>query len=279
MWDRPDILNIISNALFALACVLIAWLLALFVMRLPVFALHEVRVSNALMHVTRDQIEDVARRDIAGNFFTLDLARLRAGFERLPWVRSADVRRAWPDRVDVALEEQVPLARWGDAALVNVHGEVFAAASDGAPASREQGSRLRDATGRESGAALSSAGVASVSGVTSPKGAPVLPSDGALPVFIGPDAASAEEIAIQYDYFRRGLAAVNETPVQVRMSPRRAWEVRLASGLTLELGRDDVETRLDHFIAVYARTVGQLPRRPDYVDLRYSNGFAVRVPG
>jgi len=49
----------------------------------------------------------------------------------------------------------------------------------GAPASREQGSRLRDATGRESGAAPSSAGVASVSGVTSPEGAPVPPSDGA----------------------------------------------------------------------------------------------------
>jgi len=40
--------------------------------------------------------------------------------------------------------------------------------------------RLRDANVRESGAALSSAGVASVSGVTSPKGAPVPPSDGAL---------------------------------------------------------------------------------------------------
>ena len=49
----------------------------------------------------------------------------------------------------------------------------------GAPASREQGSRLRDATDRESGAVPSSAGVASVSGVTSPKGAPVPPSDGA----------------------------------------------------------------------------------------------------
>ena len=48
-----------------------------------------------------------------------------------------------------------------------------------APASSEQGSRLRDATVRESGAAPSSAGVASVSGVTSPKGAPVPPSDGA----------------------------------------------------------------------------------------------------
>ena len=49
----------------------------------------------------------------------------------------------------------------------------------GAPASSEQGSRLRDANVRESGAVPSIAGVASVSRVTSPKGAPVPPSDGA----------------------------------------------------------------------------------------------------
>ncbi len=54
-----------------------------------------------------------------------------------------------------------------------------AAIYDGAPASSEQGSRLRDANVRESGSAPSNAVAASVSGVTSPKGAPVPPSDGA----------------------------------------------------------------------------------------------------
>jgi oligopeptidase A len=48
-------------------------------------------------------------------------------------------------------------------------------------ASREQGSRLRDATARESGAATPGAGAASASGVTSPTGAPVPPYGVALP--------------------------------------------------------------------------------------------------
>jgi len=52
--------------------------------------------------------------------------------------------------------------------------------SDGAPASREQGSRLRDAAVREPGAATLSAGATSVSGVTPPEGAPVPPSGVAL---------------------------------------------------------------------------------------------------
>jgi phytoene synthase len=64
-------------------------------------------------------------------------------------------------------------------ALLGGFGDALRSIERDAPASSEQGSRLRDANVRESGAAPSSAGVASVSGVTSPKGAPVPPSDGA----------------------------------------------------------------------------------------------------
>jgi cell division septal protein FtsQ len=331
MWDKPDLLNAVASLLFASAFLLAAYGAVHYVVRLPAFPLREVRINGELSHVTLDQVETIVRRELQGNFFTLDLAAARAAFEKLPWVRKVNVRRQWPDRLDVALEEHVPLARWGDAALINTQGEVFTAASDGAPASREQGpaergggtrlrdassresgaalssagvasvsgvtspkgapvptsggapasreqgSRLRDASGRESGAAPSSAGVASVSGVTSPKGAPVPTSGGALPLFIGPPE-SAKVMAIQYGYFQRSLAAIGQVPVQVQVSPRRAWQVRLDSGLVIELGRDSIESRLDRFTAVYDRTVNRLQRKLDYVDLRYPNGFAVRIP-
>ena len=64
------------------------------------------------------------------------------------------------------------------AQLMDLCGVDYSTYGDGAPASREQGSRLRDATDRESGAAQEDAGAASASGVTSPKGAPVPPSVG-----------------------------------------------------------------------------------------------------
>ena len=38
--------------------------------------------------------------------------------------------RAWPDTLSVVIKEHVALARWGDAALVNTHGELFYAATD-----------------------------------------------------------------------------------------------------------------------------------------------------
>jgi len=62
------------------------------------------------------------------------------------------------------------------------------------------------------------------------------------------------------------------------VTPRRAWRVRLDAGPTLELGREDVEARLGRYLEVHQRSVGALQRRIDYVDLRYANGFAVRIP-
>jgi cell division protein FtsQ len=102
--------------------------------------------------------------------------------------------------------------------------------------------------------------------------------DGPLPLFAGPDG-TAREILIQYRYFMRSLAAIGETPVEIQVSARRAWQVKLESGLTLALGRESIEARLGRFVEAHARTLGSLGRRVDYVDLRYPNGFAVRIPG
>ena len=151
--------------------------------------------------MTRAQVETIVRNEMKGTFFTLNLPTVRRAFEKLPWVREVNLRRHWPARLEVTVIEHVPLARWGNVALVNTHGEVFQAAYDGK-----------------------------------------------LPTFIGPPGTS-KEIAIQYDFFRRNLAAIGATPVLVQLTPRRAWQVRLEGGPTLELGREDVEARLARFIA------------------------------
>lgn len=230
MWDRPDILNRLADSLIAVAALLVLFGALHFVLRLPVFPLREVRVTNAVALVSREQVEALIRREIRGNFFTLDLAATRLAFAKLAWVRNVSMRRRWPDRLEVTLEEHVPLARWGNLALVNNHGEVFNAAYDGD-----------------------------------------------LPLFVGPPEA-AKEIVMQYEFFRRTLAAIGKAPAQVQVTPRRAWRVRLEGGPTLELGREQVEARLVRFVAAYGRTLGRLDRRIDFVDLRYANGFAVRIP-
>ncbi|MBI4193903.1 MAG: FtsQ-type POTRA domain-containing protein [Betaproteobacteria bacterium] len=230
MWDRPDILNRVTDLLLALALGLVVYGAMHVVVRQPVFSLREVRVTGMLAHVNGEELAAVISRELKGNFFTVDLAAIRAALERIGWVKTARLRRQWPDRLDILLEEQVPIARWGGSALVNQQGEIFEA-----------------------------------------------PFAGELPMFVGP-RESAKEIAIQYEYFRRILATIGAMPEQVQVSPRRAWQIRLAGGPTIELGREQIEARLSRFVASYPRTLGRLGRRIDYVDLRYANGFAVRVP-
>ncbi len=101
--------------------------------------------------------------------------------------------------------------------------------------------------------------------------------DGKLPTFIGPPGTS-KEVAIQYQFFRRQLAPLGTPPVLVQLTPRRAWQVRMEGGPTIELGRDDIEIRLARYVDAHERTLGTLKRRIEYVDLRYANGFAVRIP-
>jgi cell division protein FtsQ len=107
--------------------------------------------------------------------------------------------------------------------------------------------------------------------------------DGELPQFVGPDGSSAE-IALRYREFGAALESRSLAIEQVRLSPRGGWQLRTMGGahLAIELGRSVPGERLSRFILYYPRTVGALNRggtRVEYVDLRYRNGFAVRVPG
>lgn len=130
MWDRPELLTVIANFLYGVAAVALMYIVLLTVIHLPVFPVREVKVVGSVSQVTRAQIDAVVHRELRGNFFTIHLDDSRLAFEKLPWVRRAQLRRHWPDRLEVVLEEHEALARWGDDGLVNTHGEIFAAASD-----------------------------------------------------------------------------------------------------------------------------------------------------
>ena len=231
MWDNTAALNRAAGLLYGAAALLIVYGCIHYVVHLPVFPLREIRVIGDVGHVTNDQVAAVITRELRGNFFTVDLAQTREAFEKLPWVRKVNVRRQWPDRLELAVEEHQPMARWGSTALVNAHGEVFEAA-------------------------ISST----------------------LPVFSGPQGTASEVVA-RYAEFDRLLVPIGRKVVVIALSARRAWQLRLDDGMVLHLGRENLEGRLAGFVSAYQRTVARLPQPPSHVDLRYSNGFAVRTPG
>ena len=193
--------------------------------RFPVSA---VEVKGNLRNTTRAEIEKALPR-AAGNFFAVDLAQMRGAVERLPWVRRVAVRRVWPARVEIFVEEHVALARWGDDSLVNTHGERFQA-------------KTQDS----------------------------------LPWFVAPVGTSAE-VTRRYRRFAEIVAPLGTGVERIVLTQRHAWQVRLGNGMHVMLGRDAdlAEARLRRFVEVYPAVQ---KTRHEYVDLRYPNGFALRLP-
>jgi cell division protein FtsQ len=97
-----------------------------------------------------------------------------------------------------------------------------------------------------------------------------------LPLLGGPEG-SETEVAQQYRAFGDMLQSTPRKPVEVSLSARRAWQIKLDDGAVIELGRSDVEKRLARFVSVYGKTAGQPSVRAKYVDLRYSNGIAMKL--
>jgi cell division protein FtsQ len=234
VWDNPRVLNSVAGTLTGLALLLFAAEGLHLLLISPLFPVREIDVRGQLAHVDRAEIESATRASLHANFFAIDLGALRASLEQLPWVRSVDVRRAWPDRLRIGIEEHVPFAHWGDAALVDTYGNLFA-------------------------------------GYTGAK----------LPLLAGPPGTE-HEVTERYRLFAQLLAPLATPLERVILSPRYAWQLRLANGLDIELGRDlaqdPVDARLARFVAVYPALQGELAQRAEYVDLRYPNGFALKPP-
>ena len=61
----------------------------------------------------------------------------------------------------------------------------------------------------------------------------------------------------------------------LRLDERGAWEMDLDNGVTVRLGRRDVDARTERFIRTAAGVIAHHTNEVNYVDMRYSNGFAI----
>ena len=95
-----------------------------------------------------------------------------------------------------------------------------------------------------------------------------------LPRLSGPDgtepAVAARYLAMQGRLIEAGMRLS-----ALRVDARGAWELDLDNGVTVRLGRKQVDERFGTFVAVAAKIVAQRAADIAYVDMRYTNGFAI----
>lgn len=134
------------NALLRIA----GWVLALALVVLPVVAVLNGWVATGHWPLTRLLATGEFRRvDGAllrrtllpyarSGFFAVDLDAAQAAVERLPWVESAEVRKRWPDVLEVRVVEHRPFARWGGDRVLSERGKLFPAKGSALPAGLPQ---------------------------------------------------------------------------------------------------------------------------------------------
>ena len=249
IWNYPERMDEISRWLVRIFALIVLVAALLWVSQQPVFILRHIQIESAgdkeLQHLQLATVRSQVLDKVQGNFFSVRLQDVKEAFEALPWVRQASVRRAWPNGLVVSIEEQKPFAIWGRSEqqkLMNVHGEVFAGSS----------SELDDAT--------------------------------SLIEVSGPDGSSKEVLRL----YQKANAWFKPWDAEVKtlvLSDRYAWHIKLSNGVRIEFGRDEeqakglLDQRVAQLIQYWPQVQQKWPSRVDTVDLRYSNGFAVRVVG
>lgn len=117
---------------------ILAWLLAIALVALPVVAvlngwvgaerwpLARLRVHGEFKRVPGEELQKALLPYARAGYFAVKLQDAQHAVEQLPWVESAQVRKQWPDVLEVSIVEHKPFARWGKDRLLSEQGRLFA---------------------------------------------------------------------------------------------------------------------------------------------------------
>jgi cell division protein FtsQ len=94
----------------------------------------------------------------------------------------------------------------------------------------------------------------------------------------GPDG-SENQVAQRYLAAQGRIAEAGMRITALRLDARGAWEFELANGVTVRLGRKQVDERFERFMTTAVKVVSQRATDIEYVDMRYTNGFAIGWKG
>jgi len=248
IWNYPDRMQKLSRFLLRCFVVMMVFGVLVWLSQRPVFALKQIQiepvVGQTLKHINKSLVKQQVLETVQGNFFSVRLEDVKRGFESMPWVRHANVRRVWPNGLIVSIEEQKPFGTWGGAEsheLINNHGEVFA--------------------GR----------VSEVS------------DDVRLIDFHGPEDAGREVMSL-YEKANNWFKPWGAEVTSLALTERYALHIKLSNGMKVEFGRDEessdknlTEERVARLFKYWPQVQDKWANRVDAIDLRYANGFAVHL--
>ena len=239
----PDIrlMNTLSGVMTLVLAAMVLALGVTWLMRQPWFNLSAIHVQGDLVHNNAVTLRANVTPRLAGNFFTVDLGLTRAAFEAVPWVRRALVQREFPNRLKVVLQEHKAVAYWGP----------------------EGDARLVNTFGE----------------VFEANQGDVEAED--LPLLDGP-AGQAPLVLRAYRMLAPMFEEKDSVLERLQLSGQGGWRAQLDGGAAIELGHgapEELQARTTRFLATLTQVSSRYGRDLESADLRYSNGYAIRLRG
>lgn len=245
MWNDVRTLNALTNLLLGLVALALLATGVWWLVQRPLFTLHTIKIENVaqepLRRVNALTIRASALPQIKGNFFTADLKSVRVAFESVPWVRRAMVRREWPNKLIVTLEEYRALGTWGDnGKLLSDKGDVFVANL----AEAEDDGRLLEFAGPE-----------------------------------GSEKEVFTRYVELSDWFARTGLKPESVKLSSRYAWSVAMDSGMVVELGREQNDVSLKERVDRLVSVYPQLLERLNGKIAHVDMRYPNGLALKADG
>ena len=195
-----------------------------------------VEVAGKLNVLDKKQLQPVIEKYTKTNLYLLDAKSLEQALESNPWVQSASMTRIWPDKLVIKIHEQKPVALWGEDKMLAENGKIIDA--------RLAVDKLP--TGRD-----------------------------ALPTLYSPND-NGRNMASGFLKIRQWMKGFPLKVVEFKEDMRGSWQVTLENGIILKVGREHHKKRLRRFMVGYQESLQRIINTIKVVDLRYTNGFAVR---
>ena len=199
--------------------------------------IEKIDIQGDFENISRDAFREQVMAVINAGYYSLDLDAMRATLMLLPWVDDVSVRRKWPSSLYIKVTEKRAVAYWNDDAMISDHGDVFK--PDDVQSKRQ------------------------------------------LPKLNGPEGLH-NKMWMFLTIINKDFSSMGFEVVDLKLDDRRAWSFKFLSGnisdeILVKLGRDHAEDRLARFVRVFSNIDKLNLKNTEVIDLRYPNGFAMKI--
>ncbi|MFK5893886.1 MAG: FtsQ-type POTRA domain-containing protein [Pseudomonadota bacterium] len=243
----------ITALLFISLVIVSSWLGVNYLFEKGSFPVKQIAMVNKLHEQDVDKLQELITDEIDGGFFSLDIEKLRKNLEKLAWIDTVSLRKKWPDTLQLDIHEKQVAARW--------------IASN----TKKRTIKKLKQVNWDKQSLISDKGVLFKTALTQQQYKKI----NKLAIYSTPDELSMNGLQ-KCQNITQIIKTVNLHVMHCFQDQRRSWFLKLNNGFDVFLGQQQILQRTEIFIAAYQQILNIYEKNIEKIDLRYTNGFAIK---